>query len=139
MRYSVNVDAPWLDVTPAGGSVQSEPAEITLSGQTAGLKAGTYPTTIVVSSPEAINSPQEISVLLTIQTVGPDLDGDADVDQEDFGHLQACLSGQGIAQIDPVCMNARLDADLDVDADDVSIFLGCFSGPGQPPPPGCFD
>lgn len=68
-----------------------------------------------------------------------DFDFDGDVDQEDFGHLQACLSGQGIAQIDPVCLNARLDADLDVDADDVAIFLGCFSGPGQPPPPGCFD
>lgn len=136
MTYSVNVDAPWLDVTPAGGSVQSEPAEITLSGQTAGLKAGTYSTTIVVSSPEAINSPQEISVLLTIQTVGPDLDGDADVDQEDFGLLQACYSGEGIAPADG-CSAADFDGDDDVDVADFLIFIDCGTRPGEPASPGC--
>jgi hypothetical protein len=66
-----------------------------------------------------------------------DFDGDGDVDQEDFGHLQACLTGPGIAQTDPECINARLDDDTDVDIDDVEIFLACFGGPGMPPAATC--
>lgn len=66
-----------------------------------------------------------------------DFDGDGDVDQEDFGHLQACLSGPGIQQNKPECIDARLDADTDVDIDDVEIFLSCFGGPNRPPAATC--
>ena len=51
------------------------------------------------------------------------------VDQSDYGHLQACLSGKDIAQLDPACQDAWLDGDADVDSDDMNILLGCFSGP----------
>ncbi len=57
-----------------------------------------------------------------------DFDGDEDVDGEDFGHLQGCLSGSGTPQHDPACLDARLDSDEDVDGDDVAIFSGCLSG-----------
>ncbi len=68
------------------------------------------------------------------QTCSPDADFDADgdVDQEDFGHLQACLSGQGIAQTEFACTDAKLDGDNDVDADDMAAFLSHFSGPCIP-------
>ncbi|NLE56892.1 MAG: hypothetical protein GX616_00915 [Planctomycetes bacterium] len=59
-----------------------------------------------------------------------DFDLDGDVDQEDFAHLQACVSGQGITQASPVCQNALLDDDDDVDQEDLAIFQACLSGPG---------
>lgn len=61
-----------------------------------------------------------------------DLDHDLDVDQEDFGLFQACLSGPGVAQNDPACAEARLDLDGDVDASDMFIFQRCLTAPNIP-------
>ena len=66
-----------------------------------------------------------------------DFDHDADVDLADFGHLQACFSGDGIPQTAPSCFDARLDPDDDVDQDDYAIFKGCLSGPNIPADPDC--
>lgn len=66
-----------------------------------------------------------------------DFDRDDDVDQEDFGHLQGCLSGPGIDQVLAACLDARLDDDADVDAADVEVFLDCYAGPNSPPAAGC--
>ena len=57
----------------------------------------------------------------------PDFDRDGDVDMEDFGHFQACLTGAGIAPAGP-CTDADLERDDDVDQDDFSILQGCLSG-----------
>jgi len=62
-----------------------------------------------------------------------DFDGDEDVDQEDFGHLQECLSGDGVS-VAPQCQNADLDPDGDVDQLDVSRFVECMGGSGQASP-----
>jgi hypothetical protein len=62
-----------------------------------------------------------------------DFDDDGDVDQEDFGHFQICLSGSGIVQDDPACADAHLDADADVDQQDLDIFRHCLSGANNPP------
>jgi len=56
---------------------------------------------------------------------------------EDFGHLQACLTGYGVAQFDSTCWNALLDGDEDVDADDMAIFLNCMDGPAIAADPQC--
>jgi len=66
-----------------------------------------------------------------------DFDRDDDVDLQDFGHLQSCLTGLGLPQEDPACLDARLDGDLDVDQTDVSLFLECLSGPARPAPLSC--
>jgi hypothetical protein len=66
-----------------------------------------------------------------------DFDRDGDVDQSDFGHLQLCLSGAGIAQNDPSCANARFDADPDIDMTDINLFLPCMSGANVLASPGC--
>ncbi len=66
-----------------------------------------------------------------------DMDRDADVDSVDFGLLQRCRSGSGVAQRTPGCELARLDGDLDVDASDLSRFIICSSGPMLTPPPDC--
>ena len=63
-----------------------------------------------------------------------DFDGDDDVDQEDFGHFQACYSGSGNAA-EPGCEDAALDSDEDVDHSDFGIFQSCMGGANQPP--GC--
>ncbi len=68
-----------------------------------------------------------------------DFDQDCDVDQEDFGHLQACLTAPTVPQDDPACLDARLDADVDVDRDDFAIFQRCMSGANVPADPDCAD
>jgi hypothetical protein len=75
----------------------------------------------------------------TILEVWPDFDVDGDVDLDDFGHLQACMSGSGIRQDDPACRDADLDRDDDVDLVDFGLLQCCYSGPGQPALPGCQD
>lgn len=61
-----------------------------------------------------------------------DLDDDGDVDQEDFGRFQACMTGPGFPQTGSTCTEALMDADDDVDQADFSIFQGCLSGANVP-------
>jgi hypothetical protein len=70
----------------------------------------------------------------TTESVQADFDGDGDVDQDDFGHFQACLSGSGFAP-QSGCDDADLEGDNDVDEFDFNIFEGCMNGAEQSP--GC--
>jgi hypothetical protein len=64
--------------------------------------------------------------------VAGDFDADNDVDQEDFGRLQACFSGSGTSS-PPGCEDADFDLDGDVDQEDFARFISCRDGPGRPP------
>ncbi|NLX20222.1 MAG: hypothetical protein GXY55_00930 [Phycisphaerae bacterium] len=67
-----------------------------------------------------------------------DFNLDGDVDQDDFGHLQACLSGAGVPQDDPECRNADFNSDGDVDLGDLrGVFFDCISGANIPADPDC--
>ncbi len=66
-----------------------------------------------------------------------DYDHDGDVDQDDFGHFQACLAAAGPPPLLSGCRNADLDRDTDVDEDDAAIFVFCASGPAIPADPMC--
>jgi len=68
-----------------------------------------------------------------------DYDDDGDVDQSDFGHFQACLTGADIYVVSPSCADADFDQDADVDGDDLQTFIGCVSGPAIPLTEGCED
>lgn len=68
-----------------------------------------------------------------------DMDLDGDVDMDDFGRFQACLSGAEVEQANPACARAKLDAGADVDGDDLAIFVGCMSGAGVPGDVDCAD
>ena len=65
----------------------------------------------------------------TFAFIPGDLDRDGDVDQEDFGLLQACMTASNVPPADTACLIARLDEDVDVDVDDIRVFLDCWSGP----------
>ncbi|UCD29264.1 MAG: hypothetical protein JSV03_01940 [Planctomycetota bacterium] len=65
-----------------------------------------------------------------------DFDFDRDVDQEDCGRFQACLSGDGVL-LEPGCEYADLQGDNDVDEFDFDIFYSCMAGPNNPP--GCYN
>lgn len=72
-----------------------------------------------------------------LPAVPGDFDRDGDVDLVDFGQLQTCLSGAGIPQNLPHCIDARLDGDSDVDNDDLNLLLNCLTGSNQVPDPTC--
>jgi len=60
---------------------------------------------------------------------GPgDFDLDNDVDQEDFGRFQECISGSGTLY-EPGCLRADFDKDNDVDLEDFVKFQACVTGP----------
>ena len=63
-----------------------------------------------------------------------DFDHDDDVDQEDFGILQACFSSVG-GPTPAGCDAANFDADTDIDGADLALFLPCMAGANTPP--GC--
>lgn len=68
------------------------------------------------------------SATLTLTTLTGDFDNDGDVDMKDFGQLQGCLSGPGVAYASG-CDAVRIDQDADIDQSDVEFFQLCLSGP----------
>ncbi len=68
-----------------------------------------------------------------------DFDLDDDVDQADFGHIQACLTGDAVGPPRFGCTNSDLDGDGDVDMTDLNLFRQCISAPGVPADPLCLE
>lgn len=58
----------------------------------------------------------------------PDFDGDGDVDQDDFGVFQACITGPDIGSPTPGCEQADFDSDDDVDQSDFGLLQRCYTG-----------
>jgi hypothetical protein len=135
-------EAVWLDVAPLAGD-STGPADddlITVSyldDVITTLDIGTYTATITVSDPQAFNDPAMVVVTLVVKTVLPDFDADGDVDQEDFGRQQACLSGT--ATLEPGCGVADFNGDGFVNSTDMKVFLGCMSGADVVADPTCDD
>ncbi len=67
LNYTVSVDAAWLSVSPASGSVvDSEIDKLTVSYSTTGLAGGTHLAEITITSAEASNSPVTVPVTLHV-------------------------------------------------------------------------
>jgi hypothetical protein len=64
-----------------------------------------------------------------------DFDGDGDVDQTDFGHLQNCFFVDISVPTSSGCEDADLTGSGNVDSADFTTFLPCFGGANRPP--GC--
>jgi len=137
LNYNMSWDVSWLGVVPPFGMSTGYPANRhAIYYSCDDLSPGVNVATITISG-NAYNTPQTITVTVNVETIVADFDTDGDVDQNDFGHLQECLTGPGVPQEDPTCQDADLNNDGDVDIDDFGRLQGCMSGPNVPPDPLC--
>jgi hypothetical protein len=113
-----------------------EPDPIDITYDTAALAVGDHSVVIEVGSSHATQSPEAITVNLHVFTPG-DFDCDGDVDQEDFGRFQGCLTGRGGGLPSTGCEDANLDGDGDIDQNDFWLFRNCISGANRPADPDC--
>lgn len=141
LHYGVSADAAWLDVTPDSGSSTGEADSLAVIYDTSALPLGVHRASIHVTDAVAINSPQTIVVTVFVDklVIPGDFDDDLDVDMDDWGRMQTCLTPSGSEQNDPACAAALFDDDMDVDQSDVVKFIGCLSGPGIQGHPNCAD
>ena len=70
LNWFVSDDAAWLGLSPPSGSSTGEHDNVTLSVNTSGMPAATYASTITISAPGAMNTPQTVPVNLTITPAG---------------------------------------------------------------------
>ncbi len=98
LTYTITVDAPWLSVSPAGGTSTGEADTIAVTYTSDGLAPGTYTAAITVSDPEAANSPQTVPVTLTI-TAGWNLISNGDFSAGLSGWLLWTERGQVTAAV----------------------------------------
>ncbi len=93
--------------------------------------AGNYRCVVTAGCGTATSNEAALTVTTPPRAMA-DFDGDEDVDLDDFGHLQACLTGLGIAVTDPQCLNADLDGSGYIDNTDLFKFMLCVSGADIP-------
>jgi hypothetical protein len=133
LDYTIQSDATWVIPAATFGSCSTETDTIDLVFATASLLPGSYLATLTVTSVQATNSPQTVTIELTVSPAPGDFDGDHDVDQEDYGHVQTCLAPSVL----PGCADADLNHNGTVDQLDAGIFDTCMQGPNAEPIPGC--
>lgn len=66
LNYQVSSNRSWMNVSPGNGSSSGEWDEFQVTTDTTGLGVGDYSGTIAITSGDASNSPQSLSVSLTI-------------------------------------------------------------------------
>jgi len=71
LQYTLNWDAAWLEVSPAGGTTKGALRTHKVFVDITGLSPGSYSGTITISDPAASNSPRRIQVSLNIHTSSP--------------------------------------------------------------------
>jgi PKD repeat protein len=115
-----------------GSSTASGPAHIY-------FEPGSYSVSLTVTGPGGSDTMTRTGYITAAQPGGyiGDIDSDGDVDQEDFGHFQTCVTGAGRPVTDPACFKVMFDSDNDIDIDDYGLFQQCMSGANQTPPAAC--
>jgi hypothetical protein len=100
------------------------------------LNPGVYRIGLVIwdTSGRAAHDERSLSIL---PSVPGDFDRDQDVDQDDYGHLQRCLTGYWVSPIDPACQDTDLDGNGWVDRSDILVFQKCMTGPNVTGDPNC--
>ncbi len=71
LNYNITSDSAWLSVNPASGSSTGQEITHSVSVNVAGLAKGTYTGELTVSDPNAVNSPQAVTVQLTVSDEPP--------------------------------------------------------------------
>jgi uncharacterized lipoprotein YddW (UPF0748 family) len=141
LNYVITNSASWMSVSPDRGTSDGEADTITITYNTAGLSSGSYVGFITVTDAAASNSPQVLTVNLTVLDPAKpgDFDRDGDVDQSDFAILQRCLTGRFFGPAGPGCEGTDLNNDLDVEEQDVLLWAQCVSGADVPSDPDCLN
>jgi hypothetical protein len=67
LNWNVTEDCFWLQASPAAGNSAGEIDEVVLSVDANGLDAGEYSCILTVSSPDAINTPQYVTINLHVK------------------------------------------------------------------------
>jgi hypothetical protein len=138
VNYSASDNVDWLSLSGASGSATfTQEPTVAVVYNVAGLHRGMHNASITITAGGISGSPRVIPVSVQVLSVKPDFNGDGDVDQHDFGHLQQCFTGAAVPQNRPECAGAKLDNDDDVDANDFAIFQACMSGAGIIANPNC--
>ncbi|MHC4796946.1 MAG: family 10 glycosylhydrolase [Planctomycetota bacterium] len=139
LNYTISDNADFLSVSSRQGTSSGELDTIDIYYETSKLAYGYHNAIITVEDAAATNTPEIITVAILVDYDGipGDLDDDGDVDQEDFGIVQSCLTGPAVGPPAPGCEGANLDGDLDVDQDDIAKFQQCISGPNVSGNPNC--
>lgn len=91
LNWSTGSDTPWLSCTPGSGT---NVGVLTVSVNPAGLTTGAYTGTITVTAPNASNSPQTVTVNLTVKG--------ASQGQLPFGTFSTPVSGSTVCGSIPV-------------------------------------
>jgi hypothetical protein len=104
LTYDVTWDAPWLNVTPAGGSSGGEEQTHTVSVDSNNLAEGNYDGTITVGSADASNSPQHVRVILRVGDVPP-----VPTDNAIYITCKPTSGGTGTIVSIPVAISGNLD------------------------------
>ncbi|MCK5174762.1 MAG: hypothetical protein KAR47_15315, partial [Planctomycetes bacterium] len=68
-RWEITYDCPWLELSRLSGDVGSELQFVAISVNPSGMEVGVYTCALTISGEGAVNSPQTVTVSLTI--VGP--------------------------------------------------------------------
>ena len=98
---------------------------------------GVHLASLTVTDNDGLTNTASVEIAVALQP--GDFDYDLDVDQEDFGRFQACLSGFQVPQDDPACVWAKLSGNNYVDQNDLTLFLQCMTGAGVLGNPACAD
>lgn len=134
LSYRLEHDTAWFDVQPKSGSSDGEQDAFTITFSVDKLPIGLHAGMIRIldegSVPRASNSPQVITVTVRVKGVLPDFDHDGDVDQSDFGLLQACFTADA-GPIAAGCLPTDMNGDGIVNQDDFGVFQACVSGEGR--------
>jgi hypothetical protein len=69
LRWQIEEECDWLEVSPANGTSEGEPNDVIISVDIAGLDWGSYNCELTVTDPNAINNPRTIGVALDV--LGP--------------------------------------------------------------------
>ena len=96
LRWSASEDAAWLAVSPASGSLGPGASQsLTATVTSEKLDPGRFETNVVVSDPNAPNSPRTLPVSLTVMEVANSvLRGTVSVEGTPLGGITVALSGK---------------------------------------------
>jgi len=72
LNYTITWDETWLSVNPFSGSSSGARKNHNVSVNIGGLNPGTYSDTLIISDPNAVNSPQQVNVTLKIDPISTD-------------------------------------------------------------------